>query len=302
MFGDFYFSLKTLLIFHFLLSSLLALFFFPFFLKRYKDRKRVKFLTLFFILLLSGPLGIIIWTFLFGLFFKRLPKHLPIEPLIEREPEISKFEGRKYGESVVSLKSPNLNVAMYLSSFFYPISFSYLKSLLQSSEEELRLTAFTRLSRVEHDIVEKIELLLSQLPKLKNSEEKADVLGTIAQLYWDLFYLKLAEPELEGFYLEKAEFYAKESLILKKEKNLLFLLGRIYLKKRKFDLAIETFEESIKAGLPLEKVAPYLIEAYFYKREFNKIFSIIKQINLLKIVEPKAYYILKFWRRSIGSS
>jgi len=74
------------------------------------------------------------------------------------------------------------------------------------------------------------------------------------------------------------------------DKEMLLLLGKIYMLKKEYQKAFETF---LKIGQTKETI-PYLIELYYYKKDLEKVEELIQTHPELKFIN-KFHYIYRLW-------
>ncbi|GAB6888557.1 hypothetical protein JCM13304A_20560 [Desulfothermus okinawensis JCM 13304] len=204
-------------------------------------------------------------------------------------------ESRPFGEGILSSNFIKPEVVYFLSRNLAPISYMYLKKLLSSKEDEIRLMAFSSISRKENDILEKIDMLQKELKKDENIN-KFVILLSIAEAYWELVYLNISDIELEKIYLEMAKEYVLKALDQKKDPKAYYLLGRISLRENNINDAKKYFEFSQMHGFPMTKIAPYLMEIYFKLKQYKDVINISKQFNELIIPNQKFHSIISYWK------
>ncbi|WP_147425001.1 tetratricopeptide repeat protein [Hydrogenivirga caldilitoris] len=207
-------------------------------------------------------------------------------------PEVE-FRGRKLGESLGQIRNPVM--VLYMSKTYNPVAISYLKESVADEEDEVRLTAFATLSRIESEIVERINLFKKDLEKVKGKRERFAVLFSLAELYWEIVYLNIADRELQEFYLAEAEKYALQALELKEDPRMEFLLVRIYLHKGDYDNAAEHLERAERLGFPKERLIPYLLEVLYKRGDFKRMFEVVNKFRGIMPSEPKAASIIRVW-------
>ena len=241
----------------------------------------------------TGPLGVISGVFFYFMLLKKKSPSLPVEKLFTEEVIFPEVEQRKLGEAIGSL--PNERLILFLTKFPTAQTVKTLKKALSTKDDELRLLAFSVLSKMEKDIFERINLLLKELDKTGNSEETFRIYSSLAELYWEPVFLGIADKELEEFYLNTALDYCLKALSIKEEGKIFFLTGRIYLRLKNYEKAEEFLRKAVERGMPVEKVAPYLIEVYFVKRDWE---ALIKLSSFLKdslVPDARALSIIKVW-------
>ena len=283
------------LIFHSLASTLIGSVIFIFLPKRYRINTPKKHLLLLIclIIFLNGPLGVIGSAFLYLMLIKRKGFSLPVEKLFIEEVIIPEVEKRTFGEAV----SEKLNEKLILLITKFPNSQSIqtLKKALSSEKDEVRLIAFSTISKMEKEIFERINILLKELENTNDPKDLFRIYSSLAELYWEPVFLNIADEELAEFYLKTALDYGLKALKIKEEGKLLFLIGRVYLRLRKYEEAEKFLKKSIDKGIPIEKAAPYLMEVYFVERNWKSLKEIADNLKDKVIPDAKALSIIKVW-------
>jgi len=279
---------------HFGASLLISGALYPFVPRRYKRHGRLRVILLFAAFVgCTGPLGFVGSVFLYLFLLKRKRPEIPLERVSEEELLIPEVERRAFGEATA--EKLNDKLVLFLMKSLNPVAFRYLRRAVSSEDDEVRLIAFSVLSNMEKEIFSKINSLLGELERAGEEEERFRILSTIAELYWELVFLNIADEELADFYLKTAMEYAGEALKIKKEGKLLFLMGRISLRRGKVDEAERYLREALRMGFPPEKVVPYLMEVFFRKREIEKVFEVAELVRGKLIPDIKASSIVKVW-------
>jgi polysaccharide biosynthesis protein PelE len=149
-----------------------------------------------------------------------------------------------------------------------------LRLALRDPVDDVRLLAYAVLERKERDIQSQIQELLASAGsgKVGDTQQRARSLppasqARLAELYWELIYEGLVEGELLAFSLEQVLFHSNE---VRRSKNgnprMALLAGRSLLLLNRPEEARAMLEESIRRGLPIEVVGPYLAEADYLER------------------------------------
>jgi len=134
-----------------------------------------------------------------------------------------------------------------------------LQLALKDLSDDVRLFSYSSLETIEAKINLSISLLKSQFIHYQES----GIAFNIAQQYWELCYLGLAESVLCSHYLEQAVIYLIRSNQLVENAASNLLLGRIMLAQSEPKQALIYLTQAFDAGLLKEQVIPYLAEASF---------------------------------------
>lgn len=166
--------------------------------------------------------------------------------------------------------------------------------LLADEADEIRLLAFNILEQQERFISEDIEQLLKLLDTDKLSEEiRAKFEKNLALHYWELVYRHLIFSELEHSIIEKALSYALSALrILPEDATLWVLLGKIFIRLKKFPEAEEAFNKTLFFNVPPSQVLPYLAEIKYNQRDYLAVKKYLDSDVLLDVslIAPVKYF------------
>lgn len=288
-------GLVLYLIFHAIASFFIASLIYLLLPKKYKKHKwkRLLLLCIALIVFLTGPLGVFGGVLLYFMLLKKPNISIPVEKLFLEDVIIPEVEKRSFGEAV----GEKLNDKLILLITKYPSSQSMrlLKRALSSEEDEIRLIAFSAISKMEKEIFERINLLLKELEKAKSPKELFRIYSSLAELYWEPVFLNIADEELAEFYLKTALEYGLKALEINEDGKLLFLVGRIYLRLKEYKKAEEFLQKSVERGIPIEKVAPYLMEVYFVERNWEALKELSEYLKDKVVPDAKALSIIRVW-------
>lgn len=200
-----------------------------------------------------------------------------------------KFNGRKFGEGSINIVSLNKNsskglaekIFLYIQENLDPDTMAFVKESISSSIDEIRLMAFSLISKMEKDLNEKIYMLNEKLKEEDlSNEEKAEIYLELGQIYWNFIIFKIVDEEMRKFFIEKTIFYVKESLNIKENFLAYFLLGRIYLYIKDYIKAKEYLTKAYFSNkVRKNKVIPYLVECYFYEKEYDMVKRLFSELD-----------------------
>ena len=263
--------------------------------KRYKKRTSKKLLLFGIVLLLFllGPLGILGGVIFYFMLLKRPNISIPVEMLFLEDVIVPEVERRSFGEAVGEKLSDKL--ILLITKFPSSQAMHLLKRALSSEEDEIRLIAFSAISKMEKEIFERINLLLRELERAKRPDELFRIYSSLAELYWEPVFLNIADEELAEFYLKTALEYGLKAIQINEDGKLLFLVGRIYLRLKEYNSAEYFLKKSVEKGIPLEKVAPYLMEVYFVERNWKAIKELSTYLKDKVVPDAKALSIIRVW-------
>ncbi|WP_299013338.1 hypothetical protein [uncultured Photobacterium sp.] len=141
-----------------------------------------------------------------------------------------------------------------------------LQLALKDLSDDVRLLAYASLEGVEAQINESIVLFKKQLEHKRHPGKAFD----IAQQYWELCYLGIAEGIIKKHYLEQAEHYLKLANNIENRASCNLLLGRVMLEQKRAAEAMIYLTEALNGGLLVKQVAPYLAEAAYITKDYQK--------------------------------
>jgi len=142
-----------------------------------------------------------------------------------------------------------------------------LQLALKDLSDDVRLLAYASLEGIENQINESISLFKKQLKNQVQASKAFD----IAQQYWELCYLGIAEGALKKHYLEQAELYLLQANKIEPSASSNLLLGRVMLGKSNPEKAITYLSAALEGGLLVKQVAPYLAEAAYEIGDYDKV-------------------------------
>ncbi len=173
-----------------------------------------------------------------------------------------------------------------------------VRTILPDTVDELRLLAFYVISKQEKLFIVEINKSLQLLQQAETEQEKSKIASWLAFQYWELVYRNLVETSLVDFVLQKSYHYAKQALnYFVEDHDLLFLLGRISCKQKKYDEALQFFTDAITNGAGRTRILPYLAEVYFYQRNFSAIKTLFASNRIGVSMQIRAD-IMSFWGQS----
>ncbi|WP_024600622.1 HEAT repeat domain-containing protein [Pseudoalteromonas sp. TAE56] len=153
-----------------------------------------------------------------------------------------------------------------------------LKLALKDLEDDIRLLAYSTLDGKETKLNEKISLYQQEIaittkqPKLSNLQKQ------LAELYWELSYLGLAQGPLRKYVLEKAEALAQQSIEHVKTPATFIFLGRISLALNKYEIAHGYLLKATESGMARRHVLPYKAEVAFCMNKFDDCKRYLKEL------------------------
>lgn len=259
--------------------------------------------ALFFMLIIPGfgLLGILIyslWLFLSSPFQSKVRFNknnlgeFHVEKVIRR---------RSYGEGGAMIMlfqqeaslSGRLNSIVKLNVSQSALSNQVNKMLLSDNNDELRLLAYSLLSQQEKSLFSTIEYFESAY---KQDGGSARLALLLAEFYWELLYLDVAQDEIKSFITSKVKFYIEAGLVQDSESaDLLLMSGKFLLRQRDWQQAEQQFKLSLKHGAAYYKVAPFLAEIAFNQGNYEEVKKYFKQVGETLLSNPKIASVARYW-------
>lgn len=172
-----------------------------------------------------------------------------------------------------------------------------LRLALKDAVDDVRLLAYSMLSNKEQVINERLKNQLSQLQQTMDPILRGQIHQRIAQDYWELAWLGLAEGEVLIHVLNTAREHVEAALELRTDApGLHFLRGRILLHQGDIKYARAAFTKAQSVGLPEVEVLPYLAEAAFRERRFQDVRAALRALDPLARTHPTLSGIADYWR------
>ncbi len=195
------------------------------------------------------------------------------------------------------LMNKNLERVIYFTKLTNAIAVDFIKKLLCSDQDELRLLANSYLKNLEKTM----QSLILDLSSYTEAHTKLDsrreffIKKNLAMLYWDMYYLGLVESEIGKRYLYKAKEYGEQALNIERSPILLSVMGRVELTMQNYKKAYEYFKESIERGMEENKVLPYLVEILYKAKNIEALKETLKGYEKAYSLNPKVMSFLKAW-------
>jgi len=153
-----------------------------------------------------------------------------------------------------------------------------LRKALKVNLDDIRLLAYSALSKLENDLLGEI---LKQEDKLisASNTEAGNIHWQLASLHWELAYLYLVTGNILDYILGKSEFHARQAIdTLGDQAPILVLLGKVLLKLEAFDQAADAYKRSLMAGMDEAQVLPYQAELAFAQGCYVEAKSLMKTL------------------------
>jgi len=170
-----------------------------------------------------------------------------------------------------------------------------LKSAVKHSNERIRLVAYQMLDKKTSALNKEIQRLSTEAQK-STGLAKSNIHLQIASNYWELLTLEDDEPVAREQLLDNAEDHANQAIEHQRNSiNAHFLLGRIYLKQDLPAKAARAFEQAQTHGMSKDKVIPFVAEAAFVERDFEKLRNLLSELDPAFKSYPPFSNVVEYW-------
>jgi hypothetical protein len=173
-----------------------------------------------------------------------------------------------------------------------------LLEALSEPVDDVRLIAYGILDAKENAVARRIETWSRRRQAAADADTRAIVDKTLAELYVELIYQKLAqEGEMAAYILERALFHAEQAAAVRADDaGLLVLRGRIALWQSNGADAERLFAEALRQGAPRATIEPYLAELAFQARDYAAVRRYLSSPALRQSLPPLRT-VVDFWAR-----
>lgn len=292
---------------HGVASASMAWFFLAITPKRYSDRGGAGFLLFFslaFFMPFLGALGVAAWVMTAFHFPKKEKRRywrsvgapeLPYSPIrVSPTPEYG--EGgiaailRNTSDSAKKIKAVMAADRMRDER----MAVSILRQALKDSDDDVRLLAYSSLSRREKTIDKRIRDRLHEIERLGHDTAQARM--AVAVDYWELAYLGLAQGDALVHALGEALRHLDAAArMAPADPAIHFQAGRILLAMDRDGEAESRLRKAADLGFPPSGVAPYLAEIAFRARRFDRVRNYIRQLDAVKRRQAPLSSVAKYW-------
>jgi hypothetical protein len=176
-----------------------------------------------------------------------------------------------------------------------------LKLALRDSADDVRLLAYSMLDGKENQINLKIRTLLEELES-SAAELHPQLHAGLAQHYWELVYLGLAQGSVLEHMLSSAQRHIASAIAGQSTPQAWLLAGRIALEQQRLDAAEQAFDEAEKLGMDAAQLATYRAEVAFCRRDFAAICGWLEQLGPDERQRTSFAALTQYWKSSKGAS
>lgn len=151
-----------------------------------------------------------------------------------------------------------------------PEAVEILREALRDPVDDVRLLAYSMLEQKEKRLVTEAGRLQTALQGKRESDWET-LSRRLAQIWWEIAYLGLAQGSLRLHYLHSARGVLQAMVVEHSRHNDWRLLGRVELALGDTALAEQAFEAALTEGASAHVVYPYMAEVAFLRRDFDKV-------------------------------
>lgn len=170
--------------------------------------------------------------------------------------------------------------------------------MMQESNDELRLYAFSLLDQQENEINRWITYFTKLLSYPDDTRVYLNAVRQLASLYWEMYYLNLSQDNIRLYMLNQSHHYAQKGLEIEPEDGALWvLLSRVALERNDHNRARSCLFQALSIGVPIRQVSPYLAEMDFLEKHYQEVrrhLTLDESLQYMLILSP----VVRFWRDS----
>lgn len=274
--------LAAYLVLHAIACAILALVLLPFLPSRYRGQtvKAGLFLfTLQFAIPFIGSIGLLLGILL-ALFLPRLTREvpwqevdipeLPFQPIDMNLQVIYSQGGLRQVLREASGTDKRLTAMLATRQMNDREAIDILREALKDPADDVRLLAYSMLEQKEKTLARRASRL-QQLLQNASDMDSVTLQRRLAQVWWEMSYLGLAQGSLRQYYLSSARKLLWRLVARRSQHNDWRLLGRVELALENIDEAEQAFRSALDSGAAPELIMPYLGEVAFLRRDYRKV-------------------------------
>ncbi|MGK7346448.1 MAG: hypothetical protein ACNS63_11650 [Candidatus Nitrospinota bacterium M3_3B_026] len=171
---------------------------------------------------------------------------------------------------------------------------SILRQALKDSDDDVRLLAYSSLSRREKIIDKRIRDRLHEIEQPGHDTAQARMAA--AMDYWELAYLGLAQGDTLSHALGEALRHLDAAArMAPADPAIHFQAGRILLAMDREEEAKSRFKKALDLGFPPSGAAAYLAEIAFRERRFDQVKKYMRQLDTVKRRQAPLSSVAEYW-------
>ena len=169
-----------------------------------------------------------------------------------------------------------------------------LKLALADPSDDVRLLAYSMLDGQESQINLRIEQALAQLTLTLPGAAGA-LHATLAEWYWELGYLGLAQGSVLEHVLGQAAEHARHGIGAGEGSPLMLLAGRIALLQGDLDAAQGYLQQAAAAGMKAATLAPFQAELAFRGGRYDQVAGLLAGLGAEQLSRPPFAALARCW-------
>ncbi len=159
------------------------------------------------------------------------------------------------------------------------VSTPLLRHLLTDPTEDLRLLAYGLLDGHEKKLNDAIHQELAEVES-PNAVVKAMAHRRLSSIYWELVYQNLAQGDLRTHALEESLRHTRAVLrLLPGDAGMYLQFGRLLHEMGQIGEAVPVYEAALAAGIPPQRVLPYLAEIAYDRRDYGMVRNLMQRLR-----------------------
>ena len=297
--------LLAYLVAHAIACAILAIIIFPLLPTRYRGEPVPTTLFLFtiqFAIPFLGSIGVLLGILL-ALYLPREPRELPLQsmaiPELPYQPVDMDLQavysqgGLRQVLREANSPDKRLKALMATRQMNDRDAINILREALKDPTDDVRLLAYSMLEQKEKYLARRAGLLQQ---RLKHSDGPAHlrIQRELAQVWWEMTFLGLAQGGLRQYYLNSAATLLRDLVTARSQHNDWRLLGRVELALGNLESAEEAFNAALDGGASPEAIKPYLGELAFLRRNFEQVRSHLAACRLERF-HPAIRPVIESW-------
>jgi hypothetical protein len=169
-----------------------------------------------------------------------------------------------------------------------------LRMALRDQDDDVRLLAYGILDKKENQVNAVINALIAASSD-EDDERRDEIKEQLAQQYWEMAYLGLAEGDVRTNMLTKAENLLAEIIDEGRHTgaSAYLLQGKVFLAGGNFTEARRAFQGARLLGVGDSILAPYLAEIAFEERDYPQVKKLL--LNLEEISDQTLQGVTDYW-------
>lgn len=168
-----------------------------------------------------------------------------------------------------------------------------LRMALGDMMDDVRLFAYSALDRKESAINAEIHRLRREMTQQGETPIRH---ARLAEQYWDLAYLGLAEGEVARYAIRRADHHARSGLESPEAPAMWFLLGRIALWNECLAEAERALARAEEAGINPTDLAPFRAEIAYRRRDFPGVREHLATLPTFQRPDSALIEVVEYWQ------